>query len=259
MRSMLFAALFATTAGAALAAPTAQDRRLGEIAAGVRAARMKADVVKLVSFGTRHTLSSQTDPKRGIGASLRWSAAELRKLGLEMATPSDVVTGRRVPNPTKITDVLGIQRGTERPNDVVIIQGHIDSRVTDVMNFTDDADRLGDLDDVADRILLDHADRLVVNDVHQRGPCLAKNLEIFAFIIAELGFLDGVAGDHLGNVGLGHRPHHRADQCIDLGLRIVGDLGLRRPRAGHQSGDFLGFGRLFDSDGGSHGKKLLWK
>jgi Zn-dependent M28 family amino/carboxypeptidase len=33
----------------------------------------------------------------------------------------------------------GIQRGTERPNDVVIIQGHIDSRVTDVMNFTSDA------------------------------------------------------------------------------------------------------------------------
>jgi Zn-dependent M28 family amino/carboxypeptidase len=35
--------------------------------------------------------------------------------------------------------MIAIQRGTERPNDVVIIQGHIDSRVTDVMNFTSDA------------------------------------------------------------------------------------------------------------------------
>jgi hypothetical protein len=35
--------------------------------------------------------------------------------------------------------MVAIQRGTERPNDVVIIQGHIDSRVTDVMNFTSDA------------------------------------------------------------------------------------------------------------------------
>jgi Zn-dependent M28 family amino/carboxypeptidase len=35
--------------------------------------------------------------------------------------------------------MVAIQRGTERPNDVVIIQGHIDSRVSDVMNFTSDA------------------------------------------------------------------------------------------------------------------------
>jgi Zn-dependent M28 family amino/carboxypeptidase len=35
--------------------------------------------------------------------------------------------------------MVAIQRGTERPNDVVIITGHIDSRVTDVMNFTSDA------------------------------------------------------------------------------------------------------------------------
>ena len=35
--------------------------------------------------------------------------------------------------------MVAIQTGTERPNDVVIIQGHIDSRVTEVMNFTSDA------------------------------------------------------------------------------------------------------------------------
>ena len=137
MRSMMLLALFASTA--AVAAPTAQDRRLAEIASGVSAARLKADVAKLVSFGTRHTLSSQTDPKRGIGAALRWSEAEFRKLGLEVATPSEMMSGARVPVPVKITDVLGIQRGTERPNDVVIITGHIDSRVTDVMNATADA------------------------------------------------------------------------------------------------------------------------
>ena len=137
MRSMMLLALFASTA--AVAAPTAQDRRLAEIASGVSAARLKADVAKLVSFGTRHTLSSQTDPKRGIGAALRWSEAEFRKLGLEVATPSEMMSGARVPVPVKITDVLGIQRGAERPNDVVIITGHIDSRVTDVMNATADA------------------------------------------------------------------------------------------------------------------------
>ena len=53
--------------------------------------------------------------------------------------PCETVTGARIPNPTPVCDMVAIQRGTERPSDVVIIQGHIDSRVTDIMNFTADA------------------------------------------------------------------------------------------------------------------------
>ncbi len=111
----------------------------------VSEARLRATVETLVGFGTRHTLSSQTDPRRGIGASLRWSEAEFRRISracgncLQIATPSDTVTGRRVPLPTKVTDVLAIQRGTGDPNRVVIISGHIDSRVSDVMDAAKDA------------------------------------------------------------------------------------------------------------------------
>jgi hypothetical protein len=116
-----------------------------QIAADVRQDNIRAIIQKLVSFGTRHTLSLQTDPKRGIGASLRWTEEEFRRYSracggcLTIATPSDVVTGRRVPAPTKVTNVLAIQRGTRDPNRVVIISGHIDSRVSDVMDFTKDA------------------------------------------------------------------------------------------------------------------------
>jgi acetylornithine deacetylase/succinyl-diaminopimelate desuccinylase-like protein len=116
-----------------------------EIADTVSQERLRAVVEKLVSFGTRHTLSSQTDPKRGIGASLRWTEAEFGRYAracggcLRIVTPSDVVTGRRVPTPTKVTNVLAVQRGTVDPNRVVIISGHIDSRVTDVMDFAKDA------------------------------------------------------------------------------------------------------------------------
>ena len=133
--------LILLAAAAIAAAPPAQspDKRLREIVAPVSAARLKATVEKLVSFGTRHTLSSQTDPKRGIGASLRWTEAEFRSMGLATVTPSEVMTNDRAPTGVKITDVLAIQRGTERPNDVVIISGHIDSRVTDVMNAKADA------------------------------------------------------------------------------------------------------------------------
>ena len=121
------------------AAPPSPDAKLKEIIAPVSGAQMKRTVEKLVSFGTRHTLSSQTDPKRGIGAALNWTKGQFESFGLPTDRPCDTVTGKRVPNPTRVCDMIAIQRGTERPNDVVIIQGHIDSRVTDVMNFTSDA------------------------------------------------------------------------------------------------------------------------
>ena len=121
------------------AAPPSPDARLKEIIAPVSGAQMKRTVEKLVSFGTRHTLSSQTDPKRGIGAALNWTKGQFESFGLPTDRPCDTVTGKRVPSPTRVCDMIAIQRGTERPNDVVIIQGHIDSRVTDVMNFTSDA------------------------------------------------------------------------------------------------------------------------
>ncbi|HET9639849.1 MAG TPA: M28 family peptidase [Allosphingosinicella sp.] len=116
-----------------------------EIADAVSQERIHAIVEKLVSFGTRHTLSSQTDPKRGIGAALRWTEAEFGRYSracggcLRIEKPSDVVTGRRVPTPTRVTNVIAIQRGSVDPNRVVIISGHIDSRVTDPMNATSDA------------------------------------------------------------------------------------------------------------------------
>lgn len=107
--------------------------------------RMRADVEKLISFGTRHTLSSQTDPRRGIGAARKWAEAEFRKTSaacgncLEIVLPETVVKGERVPTPTRLVNVVAIQRGTERPNEVVIVQGHIDSRVSDVLDAAKDA------------------------------------------------------------------------------------------------------------------------
>src|SRR5215217_2636999 len=121
------------------AAPPSPDAKLRAIVEPVSGERMKATVEKLVSFGTRHTLSSQTDPKRGIGAALDWTQGQFRSFGLPTERPCDTFTGDRLPTPTRVCDMIAIQRGTERPNDVVIITGHIDSRVTDPMNATSDA------------------------------------------------------------------------------------------------------------------------
>lgn len=137
-RTALLLALLATPA-AAVPPPTSVEETLTGLTRFVDQDRMKRDVEKMVGFGTRHTLSSQTDPKRGIGAAVRWAEAEMKKLGLETFQTCDTVTGRRVPTPTRVCNAVAVQRGTERPNDVVIITGHIDSRVSDVMDFTNDA------------------------------------------------------------------------------------------------------------------------
>ena len=110
--------------------------------------RINATIAKLVSFGTRHTLSSQTDPVRGIGASRDWLAAEMRTLAkgarrgtnVTITTPSFIQpAANRIPFPVNITNIIATITGSDEPERVYIITGHYDSRVTDVNNFTDDA------------------------------------------------------------------------------------------------------------------------
>lgn len=107
--------------------------------------RLRADVETMVGFGTRHTLSAQDDPSRGIGAAVDWGLAEFRRIGaacgdcLEVLPVGETVTGARIPQPTLVRNAVAIQRGTQRPREVVIVQGHIDSRASDVMDFTTDA------------------------------------------------------------------------------------------------------------------------
>ncbi len=144
--------------------PTATDDSL---AAQVSEERLRADMDKIVSFGTRHTLSSQTDPKRGIGAAVNWALDEFRRIGtgcddcLEVQSVERVIEpdGRRIPQPTLVRNAVAIQRGTERSNEVIIVQGHYDSRVTDPLNGTDDAP--GANDDGSGSVMILEASRIL--------------------------------------------------------------------------------------------------
>ncbi|MGA0605674.1 M28 family metallopeptidase [Phenylobacterium sp. VNQ135] len=118
---------------------------LRELAGQVQPARQRADIARMVGFGTRHTLSDTRSDKRGIGAARRWVASEFERISadcggkLTVATPSQTFTNNRVPTPTEVMDVLAIKKGTSDPERVIVISGHLDSRVTDVMNAKDDA------------------------------------------------------------------------------------------------------------------------
>lgn len=127
--------------------------------------RLRETVAALVGFGTRHTLSTTTDPRRGIGAARDWTAARFATLSkacgncLTIERPARSFTGPRAPNGVRVEDVVAIQRGTGDPNRVVIIQGHIDSRVNDVMDATTDAP--GANDDASGVALVMEAARLL--------------------------------------------------------------------------------------------------
>lgn len=146
MRALSIALAGAILASAPAAAQTVEEQALlHQLAAEVRPERMRADIEALVGFGTRHTMSETTSDTRGIGAARRWAQREFEAISrdcggcLTVVTPSDTVTATRVPTPTEVVNIVAIQRGTGDPNRVIIISGHIDSRVTDVMNFTADA------------------------------------------------------------------------------------------------------------------------
>ena len=126
--------------------PPAELPVLYDIGSAPSAQRIEADVRKLVSFGTRHTLSDTKSDTRGIGAARRWAYAQLQQISrdcggcLEVRYVSGTVSGEtRIPDPTEIVDVIAIQRGSVDPDRYVIMSGDIDSRVTDVMNATSDA------------------------------------------------------------------------------------------------------------------------
>ncbi len=119
--------------------------QLTAIAEAVDPQALHATIEKLVSFGTRHTLSDTVSETRGIGAARRWAKARFEAISrdcggcLEIVTPSQMVTGKRVPVASEVMDIVAIQRGTSDPKRVVAITGHIDSRVTDVMDIAHDA------------------------------------------------------------------------------------------------------------------------
>ena len=103
----------------------------------------------LISFGTRHTLSSQDDPNRGIGAARDWIKARFDEIAATSGGRMTVELDRfvqpptppRVPNATPITNVVATLHGTDpsAKDRVYVVGGHYDSRVTDVLNATDDA------------------------------------------------------------------------------------------------------------------------
>ena len=117
----------------------ARRPQIARIVQEIDARNIEHAIRKLVSFGTRNTLSPQDDPDRGIGAARDWlysvflKAAEksagrmiVEKQGFEQPKAA------RVPAPTMLTNIVATLKGTqpESENRIYVVSGHYDSMCT---------------------------------------------------------------------------------------------------------------------------------
>src|ERR1700722_2363928 len=132
-----------------LAAASARPDDHHDLRAAVREIdpnRIQTIITTLAGFGTRHTGSSQTDPNRGIGAAISYvtglmndiAATSGGRMTVQQQTFIQPVASN-IPVPTSITNVIATLPGTATPERFYVVTGHLDSRCTNVLDFTDDA------------------------------------------------------------------------------------------------------------------------
>ncbi len=125
-----------------------KDPEIEKMLSEINMDSLKWYITKLVSFGTRNTLSTQKDPKRGIGAARTWVLNKFNEIskqsGGKLVAFIDTTTlqpdGRRVDSTLLLGNVVARLSGTD-PNDdrIFIISGHLDNMRTNVLDRVNDA------------------------------------------------------------------------------------------------------------------------
>ncbi len=123
-----------------------KDSNISNMLSEVSPTNLETVIRKLVSFQTRHTLSDTLSKTTGIGAARTWIKSEFEKYGassggrlqVSFDTFTQPADGRRITAPVVLKNVIAVLPGTD-PNDkrMLMLSGHYDSRVTDVMNIKD--------------------------------------------------------------------------------------------------------------------------
>jgi hypothetical protein len=135
---------------AARAPAPARDPEIARMLREVDARNIERVIRRLVSFGTRNTLSAQDDPKRGIGAARDYLFEEFQKIARESGGRLKVELqtfeqqpGRfqRIQRPTKITNVVATLPGAQDQSRsrVYVVSGHYDSMCSSPVDAECDA------------------------------------------------------------------------------------------------------------------------
>lgn len=125
-----------------------KDAEIEQMVREVNADSLQATINTLVSFGTRHTMSLQTDAHRGIGAARNWVLQKFNEFAKQsngrMTAFIDTFTimpeGKYVDAATHAGNVMAVLKGTNaNDNRIFIISGHLDSRRSNVMDSAGDS------------------------------------------------------------------------------------------------------------------------
>jgi hypothetical protein len=123
------------------------DARIAAALQQISAKQIQATIDKLVSFGTRSTISAQDEAAiasgRGVGAARDWIKSEFEHYAKDCGGCLEVKTdsftepaGDRIPQPTEITNVYAVLKGSDPENAkrIVLVTGHYDSRNSDILD-----------------------------------------------------------------------------------------------------------------------------
>ncbi|MFL6529998.1 MAG: aminopeptidase, partial [Chthoniobacterales bacterium] len=108
--------------------------QIAEVVKEISAKNIEAIDRKLVSFGTRHTLSDATSETRGIGAARRWIQSEFERYSKESGGRLQVTMDEftqppappRVLQPAQLVNVVATLPGTqaESSDRIYVVSGH---------------------------------------------------------------------------------------------------------------------------------------
>ena len=126
------------------------DPKIAAAIGQISAERVQANIEKLVSFGTRLTLSAQDDKSiaegHGIGAAREWIRSQFESYSRDCGGCLEVKTDSftegpadRIPKPTVITNVYAVLKGQPDSNRIVLVSGHYDSRNSDTFDASGNA------------------------------------------------------------------------------------------------------------------------
>ncbi len=134
LRSALAAVAFAATTAAPIAV-TAQrtpaadiDPRIQQLVAAVSETRLRELDTRLVSFGTRNTLSDATSTSRGIGAARQWIFEELKRSSPRLQVSFDthqIAQQGRITRDVELRNVMAVLPGKSARR--IYISGHYDT------------------------------------------------------------------------------------------------------------------------------------
>jgi len=227
--------------------PKSLTRPAGQVArVSVDEKSMRALIGKLVACGTRLTLSSWTDPKRGAGCGREAIAARFNEIAKDSGGKLQVVVDkfemtseRTASKPIPLENVYAILPGSDPKlaKTIFIVSGHFDSRPSNVMD--PEADAPGADDDASGVAVSVECARLL-SKAGAKGGGTYRATILFA----------AVSGEEQGLLGSTHLLEWTKQQGYTVGGMLDDDIVGADSAAGapHRVRLFSGNGEIDDAD-----------